>query len=202
MAIGEDFAQVVAAAAAGDRPAIERLYRDTVPLVRGYFAANRARDIDDLTSDVYVSMMGSLPRFEGDEDRFRSWLLTIAHRRLVDSYRRNGRRPEDPAILGEGGTDVIDLTNAESEALSRLQAAGVLAAIDQLTDDQRAVLLLRTLADLPIRDICGVVGKPETAVKALLRRALASLERQLRLAGEGVEEDGSGPGDGPADLGG
>jgi RNA polymerase sigma-70 factor (ECF subfamily) len=189
VAIGEDFAQVVVAAAEGDRSAIERLYRDTVPLVRGYFAANRARDIDDLTSDVYVSMMGSLGRFEGDEDRFRSWLLTIAHRRLVDSYRRSGRRPEDPVILGEAGTDVIDLTNAESEALSRLQAAGVLAAIDRLTEDQRAVLLLRSLADLPIKDICEVVGKPETAVKALLRRALASLERQLKAAGEIDEVD-------------
>jgi RNA polymerase sigma-70 factor (ECF subfamily) len=188
--IGDEFAQVVAAAAQGDRPAIERLYRDTVPLVRGYFAANRAREVDDLTSDVYVSMMRSLPRFEGDEDRFRSWLLTIAHRRLVDSYRRNGRRPEDPSILGEGGTDVIDLTNAESEALSRLQAAGVLAAIDRLTEDQRAVLLLRALADLPIRDIAEVVGKPETAVKALLRRALASLERQMRvLGGDGPDGD-------------
>lgn len=192
MAIGEDFAQVVAAAAQGDRSAIERLYRDTVPLVRGYFAANRARDVDDLTSDVYVSMMGSLGRFEGDEDRFRSWLLTIAHRRLVDSYRRTGRRLEDPTDLDEVSSSVIDLTNAESEALSRLQAAGVLAAIDRLTDDQRAVLLLRTLADLPIRDICEVVGKPETAVKALLRRALASLERQMRSSDGPIPEGDDG----------
>lgn len=197
MPVGDDFAQIIAAAAQGDRGAIERLYRDTVPVVRGYLAANRSREVDDLTSDVYVSMMGSLHRFEGDEDRFRAWLLTIAHRRLIDSYRRDGRRLEDPAVLGEGGIDVIDLSNLESESLSRLQAAGVLAAIDRLTEDQRAVLLLRAVADLPIRDIAEVVGKPETAVKALLRRALASLERQTRVLSASEADRRGHDGDGP-----
>jgi RNA polymerase sigma-70 factor (ECF subfamily) len=189
VAIGDEFASVVADAARGDSLAIERLYRDTVPLVRGYFAANRSRDVDDLTSDVYVSMMGALHRFEGDEDRFRSWLLTIAHRRLVDSYRRSARRPEDPTVLGEDGVDLVDVTSPEAVAMSRLRASGVLDAIDQLTPDQRAVLLLRGLADLPLRDIAEVLGKPETAVKALMRRALAALERRLQegLGGPGVD---------------
>lgn len=192
MAIGDEFARVVADAARGDRPAIERLYRDTVPLVRGYFAANRSREVDDLTSDVYVSMMGALHRFEGDEDRFRSWLLTIAHRRLVDSYRRSARRPEDPTVLGEDGVDLVDVTSPEAVAMSRLRASGVLDAIDQLTPDQRAVLLLRGLADLPLRDIAEVLGKPETAVKALMRRALASLERKMQ---EGLGGPGAHAGD-------
>ena len=179
MAVGDDFDAVVAAAAEGDRDAVERLYRDTVPVVRGYFAAQRVPDVDDLTSDVYVSMMTSLHRFTGDEHRFRSWLLTIAHRRLMDRYRRRGRRPEDPMPLGDDGVDVVDLTSSEGTALARLRASGVLEAIDELTEDQRAVLLLRTVADLPIREVAAVVGKPETAVKALLRRALATLQRRI-----------------------
>jgi DNA-directed RNA polymerase specialized sigma24 family protein len=47
--------------------------------------------------------------------------------------------------------------------------------------------MLRVLADLPVADIAEIMGKPQTAVKALLRRAFAALERQLsqQEAGDG-----------------
>lgn len=179
MTIGEAFDSIIDAARQGDRAAIAALYEDTVPLVRGYLFGQRAYDVDDLTNDVYVSMMGSLDRFSGTEDRFRSWLLTIAHRRLVDSYRRNQRRPEEPTDLGSGALDVVARSDPSEEALERLRTSGLLDAIDGLTPDQRSVLLLRALADLPIREISEVTGKPETAVKALLRRAVASLQRAI-----------------------
>lgn len=183
--IGGRFPGVLADAARGDAVAIEALYRDTVPIVRGYLAAQGAPEVDDVVSDVYVSMMGSIHRFEGDEHSFRSWLLTIAHRRLTDAFRKLGRRKEDAWSfgVGPGEVDVIDITDIESVALTRLRTSGVMRAIDGLTEDQRAVLLLRVVADLTIRDIADVVGKPETAVKALLRRALASLDRAMSIEG-------------------
>ena len=187
MAIGDDFPQVLASAKQGDDRAVERLYRDTAPLVLGYLRSNRARDPEDLTSDVFVSMITSLGRFEGDERRFRSWLLTIAHRRMVDGVRRSRRRPEDLVPAEQLGQEVIDLTDSEVAALSRLHAAGILDVIDGLTEDQRAVLLLRTVADLPVRDVAEVVGKPETAVKALLRRAVAAVDRRLGEEGPAAE---------------
>ena len=75
----------------------------------------------------------------------------------------------------------------EDEALSRLRAEGIVSAMDQLTDDQRAVLLLRALADLPVKEIATIVGKPESAVKALLRRGVAALARCL----DELEEQGT-----------
>jgi RNA polymerase sigma factor (sigma-70 family) len=179
MEVGDDFPEVLEAAKGGDPDAIERLYRSTVPAVLGYLRASGAFDAEDLTSEVYVSMMSSLSRFDGSEDRFRSWLLTIAHRRLVDAIRRSGRRPEVLAPVDTLGTTVVDLRDTETEALSRLRVTGVLDAVDELTEDQRSVLLLRVVSDLAVRDIAEVIGKPETAVKALLRRAIKSLERRI-----------------------
>src|SRR5689334_12377806 len=117
--IGAEFPAVLAAARSGRDDAIERLYRSCAPLVRGYLLSNRVRDADDVTSDVFVSMLNGLSRFEGDERSFRSWLLTIAHHRMVDAIRRSERRPEDPADPQEGSfqsTGVIDL---EQSALDR-----------------------------------------------------------------------------------
>lgn len=177
--IGEPFPEVLAAAQAGDHAAIERIYRDVAPLVLGYLRANRAIDPEDVASDVFVSMMGRLGSFAGDEQQFRSWLLTITYRRMVDQLRRSGRRPEDLTPTDELGRRIVDLTDGESEAMSRLRISGVLDAIDGLTDDQRAALMLRVLADLPVKDIARTMGKPETAVKALLRRGGAAVARAL-----------------------
>ena len=187
--IGDEFPLVLTAAKSGDDQAIERLYRSCAPLVRGYLRSNRVRDADDVTSDVFVSMLTGLRTFEGDERSFRSWLLTITHRRMVDAVRRSQRRPEDPTDPQAGSELTIGYLDGEQSALDRLESRGVLAAIDELTPDQRAALMLRVLADLSVLEIARVLQKPESAVKALLRRGFANLRRTLAAS----ERPGSEP---------
>jgi len=178
--IGPAFPSVLDAAQAGDRAAIEAIYRDVAPLVIGYLRANGARDPEDTASEVFVSMVTAFDTFKGDESHFRSWLLTITHRRLVDDFRRRGRRPEDPMASEDLGDQLAGFCgDGESEAMARLRSRGVLESLDQLTEDQRSAFMLRVLADLPVADIAAIMGKPETAVKALLRRAFASMSRLL-----------------------
>ncbi len=54
--------------------------------------------------------------------------------------------------------------------MERLRTSGLLEAIAELTPDQRAVVYLRAVADMTVPDIARALDKPETAVKALLRR--------------------------------
>lgn len=176
--IGTDFPQILDAARRGDHPALERLYRDTAPVVLGYLRGLGAPDAEDLTGEVYVAMVSGLARFEGDERQFRSWLLTIAHRRRADAARRWARRPEDP-VSPDALPDEAAPSSTSAIASGRMEVSRVLEAVDQLTEDQRAVLLLRTVADLPIEQVAEMLEKPVTAVKALQRRAQASLLRQL-----------------------
>jgi RNA polymerase sigma factor (sigma-70 family) len=190
--IGEHFPRVLADAKRGDHRAIEVIYNDLAPLVHGYLRSNGAFEPEDIASEAFVSMMRGLGSFEGDETHFRSWMLTIAHRRLTDAIRKSGRRREDPAPLDELGKRMIVLRDSETEALDRLRSQGVLECLDQLTDDQRSVLMLRVLADLSVAEIAGIVDKPETAVKALLRRGLASLARLVAEAETGGKGQVSG----------
>jgi DNA-directed RNA polymerase specialized sigma24 family protein len=64
----------------------------------------------------------------------------------------------------------------------------VLAAVRQLSPDQREVLLLRMAAGLTTPEVAAIVGKTTGAVKALQRRGLASLARVL-----GVTNDTRSP---------
>ncbi len=59
----------------------------------------------------------------------------------------------------------------------------MLGALERLTSEQRAVLLLRVVADLSVGEAAGVLGKSRGAVKALGRRALLALARQIEREG-------------------
>lgn len=180
MTIGERFPTLLDSARQGDRGSLEALHHDLAPVVIGYLRGQGAAEPDDLAAEVFVGVARGLRSFRGDERAFRSWVFSIAHRRLIDERRRLSRRKEravDPADLAEGldrpGGDV------EAEALARIGESWVLRAIRRLTPEQRAVLLLRVVADLPVEEVARIVGRSPGAVKALQRRALASLARQI-----------------------
>lgn len=69
------------------------------------------------------------------------------------------------------------------DATNRLGTDWVLERLESLTPDQRDVLLLRVAAQLTIEDVAAAVGKPAGAVKALQRRELRTLQRQLASKG-------------------
>ncbi|MGH2682374.1 MAG: RNA polymerase sigma factor [Actinomycetota bacterium] len=176
--IGEAFDAEFASARAGDPAALEALYRDLAPPVLGYLRAQGAGEPEDLASEVFVGVVRDLGRFQGDERSFRSWVFTIVHRRLLDERRRRYRRREeavDPALLPVLGP----VADAEEEAMRRLGGRPALQALRRLTPDQRAVVLLRVLADLPVAEVARILGKSAGSVKTLQRRALARLAREI-----------------------
>jgi RNA polymerase sigma factor (sigma-70 family) len=169
--------EIVEAARRGDRAALEALYRHLAPAVLGYLRAQGARDAEDLASETFVGVVRGLSRFRGDERAFRSWVFGICHRRLIDERRRLARHREEPTSPDDlperrGG-------NVEEEAMARLGSTWARELVARLTGDQRDVLLLRILADLPIEDVGRLLGKSRGAVKSLQRRALLALARQV-----------------------
>lgn len=174
---GAAFDRVLVDAQAGSELAWEDLYARFAPALRAYVAMRGATDPDDLVGETFVQVARNLARFEGAEPEFRSWIFMVAHNRVVDERRRAARRPLTPDVdhddLEAAGGDV------ETEALDALGLDRVRRLLEQLTPDQRAVLLLRFVADLTLDEIAGVIGRPLGAVKQLQRRALRSLKKAL-----------------------
>ena len=184
MRTGLPFDDVLAAAQAGAAWAFETLYRDLAPSVTGYLRLHGAVEPDDLASETFIGVFTGLSGFSGGEDALRAWVFTIAHRRLVDDWRRRSRRPQvadDPGDLTELlGGDVEDdaLVGVGTETVHKLCA--------ELPDDQRSVLLMRILADLTVEQVAAAMGRSVGAVKALQRRGLRTLRTRLEQAEEKV----------------
>jgi RNA polymerase sigma factor (sigma-70 family) len=175
---GEDFPQVLAAARLGAEWAWTALYGDLVPSVRGYVRARGAAEPDDVVGEVFLQVVRDLERFEGGEREFRAWLFTIGHHRLVDAHRREVRRPVQVApnrVLEDAG----DIGDVEDDAIAGLTVARVRELIGRLSPEQQDVLLLRLFGDLTTPEIATIVGKRSGAVKALLRRGLATLRKEI-----------------------
>jgi RNA polymerase sigma-70 factor (ECF subfamily) len=171
--------------------AVTRLYTAYAPaLFRFFMAAVGDRPTaEDLTGDVFKSAIEDLPRFRGPVEALGGWLFGIARHDLSDYRRRQAHRLVQPldellveAAAAGGAKDPEEL------ALDRVEGDRVLAALRQLTPDQREVLLLRLVADLTAPEVAGILHKSTEAVWALQHRGLASLARVL-----GLTKDPSSP---------
>jgi RNA polymerase sigma factor (sigma-70 family) len=194
---GAAFDDVLAAAQAGAAWAFEVLYRDLSPVVTGYLRLHGAAEPDDLASETFLGVFTGLAGFTGDEEALRSWVFTIAHRRLIDDWRRRSRRPRVTDDAGD--LTLLPGGDAEDDALLRVGTEDVHRMCATLPDDQRSVLLLRVLADLTVEQVAGVMGRSVGSVKALQRRGLRTLRDRLGNSSEEFSEIGV-PLDAPAAM--
>lgn len=174
------FTDVLGAAQANAGWAFQRLFDELARPVVGYLRLQGAREPDDLANEVFLGVFSGIGSFEGSEEQFRSWVFTIAHRRLTDERRRLGRRP---VLSDHGGEPETIGGDAESDALSSLGEERVRELLARLAPDQRDVLLLRILADLTVDQAAEALGKTPGAVKALQRRGLAALRKEISKEG-------------------
>jgi RNA polymerase sigma factor (sigma-70 family) len=179
---GPELSRLVSAARQGSIKAFDDIYRSLAGQVASYLRWHRATDPDGLTNDVFAQVHRNLPRFEGDEQGFRSWVFTIAHHRMIDDRRRANRQPQlQDELAVEEHTGLGDV---EDDAFAVLAHDRVRDLLRVLSPDQRDVVLLRIIADLSVEEVARMLDKREGAIKALQHRALATLRRHLdRMAG-------------------
>lgn len=159
-----------------DRPNAAQLYRELAPAVLGYLRMQRVPDPDDALGEVFLNVARDLRRFSGDAAALRRWVFSIAHNRAMDAHRRAARnRATLEAEITDAGLRSAVTAPAPSEALD----PELVAALDVLSPDQREVLVLRFVADLPLEAVAKITGRRVGAVKALQHRGLENLRKAV-----------------------
>ena len=186
--MGPSDGDLVLRARAGDREAfrtlVERYQRKIAALALGMLR-NRD-DAQDIVQETFTKAYQHLDRFKGDSS-FYTWLYRIAVNLCVDHQRRDTKQQLAPLDLddrNEGAPLPLPDGPRPDQPFERTHdteiAQGVRAAINELTPDHRAVILLREVEGLSYAEISEVLDCPKGTVMSRLHYARRQLQGRLR----------------------
>ena len=160
----------------GDQRAATALVERHSPALARFAVSQGARqDIDELVQDTFVRAFNSIDGFRG-ESSFRTWLLTIERRLMLDRRRSERRRPDKVEIQeGDASTqfDALDGMVAD-EARRKLTEA-----VTKLSPTQREVFTLRVGEGLSYKEIADAVGTTEGAARVHYHNAMRAVKEFL-----------------------
>jgi RNA polymerase sigma-70 factor (ECF subfamily) len=176
LAPAEGDVALLAAVAAGDAAAVDRLLDHVSPAVYGFILARvggQAMVAEDLLQETLLEGLRSRHTFRGDS-ALGTWLCSIARRRVARHYEAERR-----ADLARDGLRQLPVTEAADEEGAVDQRDEVMAALGRLPALHRQVLVLKYLDGLSVEQIASETGKSPVQVQSLLQRSRDGLRRQL-----------------------
>jgi RNA polymerase sigma factor (sigma-70 family) len=139
-------------------------------------------DAEDLVQDVCLKSFTRLEELERIEYP-RAWLLKMLYHKFIDNKRIEQRSPVSIAATGIDSIEPDDLARSESQSEQlvdeEIRIARILMAMNRLSDDQRALVALRDIEGLSIKELQLLTGLPSGTIKAQLHRTRAKLGRIL-----------------------
>lgn len=168
-----ELARLMRAALAGDEKAYADFLHRVAALVRGFVRRRTAAggvDPEDIVQDTLLAIHLKRHTWRRDAPVL-PWVYAIARFKLIDAFRRRGRRIEVDI-------DAIAETAAapEAETVSERDLARVL---ESLSPGQRSVVSAISVDGRSIGETAARLGMSETAVRVALHRALAAIARRF-----------------------
>jgi RNA polymerase sigma-70 factor (ECF subfamily) len=149
----------------------DAVYRLALSIVRDPALA------EDIAQDTLVKAWQALPTLR-DGSSERSWVLRITHNTSISVLRTRRAVVVDPSELPERQT--VPETSVESRVQSGAVLSDFIAALDELDDLSRSIIVLREVEGLSYQEIVEVLDVPLPTVKTRLLRARKKLGASLR----------------------
>lgn len=154
-----------------------------------YLKLGDPTEAEDLSEQVFLKMIEAINGFQWQGSTFASWLYRIAHNQIVDTLRRQSRRPQVPlepvsdALPSERRHDDPHYLAEQRDSRDHLREA-----ISDLTDLQAQVIILKFGSGLTTAEVAAILDKTEGAIKSLQFSALQNLQKKMVLKGYGNDE--------------
>ena len=162
--------ELVQKAQEGDRQALGVLWDKITPKLFGYLL-NVVHDkaiAEDLLQTTWLRAIEGLPKFKQRGAKFSSWMFAIARNECRQHWRKYKREAPFDIVLH----DVSDDGHTDDKIL-------IEQILASLSEDDREIIRLRYVADLPLSDIAGVLNINFIAVRVRLHRALARARSKI-----------------------
>jgi RNA polymerase sigma-70 factor (ECF subfamily) len=132
-------------------------------------------EAEDVVQDAFVRVLEHRPSLPEVRD-MRVWLVRIVWNLAIDRRRRIRPEQMDEVFAGTLAASSVPADKAFDEAQ---RIGSVLREMERLPSQERHVLLLSAIEELGTTEIAAVLGRSESAVRALLFRARARLRERL-----------------------
>lgn len=173
-----DFIALMARVGERDRLAFQQIFTHFGPRVKSLMIRSGADPAlaEDIVQDVFVAVWRKAGQYVPERGAVGTWIFTIARNTRIDRLRRHSSRPYEDITAIELVDDNADVEQ-EVDAAQRAQL--VAGALAELPDDQREVIELAYLQDLPHSEIASRLSVPLGTVKSRMRLAYARLKHKL-----------------------
>lgn len=174
----KDETAVITAASSLDQEALESIFDEYAPAVYKYLLrlGLGSQEADQTVGDVFARVIGKLSEGKGPRTNLRSYLFQIAYHLVVDQAR--DRKRAAPLEVAETARQEGKPIQAQTEEKIYLEALSI-AMEQELTEEQRSVIVLRFQEELSLKETAEIIGKNINAVKALQNRGIKKLREAM-----------------------
>jgi len=168
-----ELATLMRAAIAGDERAYGDFLRRAACLVRGFARRKIVHggiDPEDIVQETLLAIHMKRHTWRQDAP-VEPWLHAIANHKLIDAFRRRGRRVEI-----EIGEIAETFAGPETETISDREIG---RALETLAPGQRSVVAAVSVDGRSIGETAKRLGMSETAVRVALHRGLAAIAKRI-----------------------
>jgi RNA polymerase sigma-70 factor, ECF subfamily len=135
-------------------------------------------DAQDIVQEAYLRALRFARGYRGGDAR--AWILAIVRNTAFTWLKRN-RGADSPAEFDENlhATDAED-AGLEADAVRKADGEAIRAALEELSDEFREVVVMRDIEGLSYKEIADAAGVPIGTVMSRLARARGKLARSLK----------------------
>ena len=180
--------------AAGDEQALSAFYDRWFPIVNALITRilKSADDVEDVVEETFWQAWRQANRFAADRGSVQTWVLTIARSRALDRLRATRRLREDSiddsgasaAVADSAEMPVRSTSDPSADAEHSERRRLVVAALNELPQEQRQALELGYFGGLSQTEIAERTGQPLGTIKTRMRLAMLKLRDRLSLLRE------------------
>ena len=153
-------------------PHLEALYRTAVRLLNG----NRD-EANDLVQDTFTQAWNSFNRYERGTNA-RAWLYAILMNKARHYHRRSATR-KVISLSDHGNENLLETVESSPLVPESISDEGILAALDQLSEEHREVVLLADVQEFSYKEVAQILEIPIGTVMSRLSRARSGLRSYL-----------------------
>lgn len=171
----------------GDNSAFEALMEKHMGIIYNIALRMTANqdDAEDMTQEIMIKIFRSLGSFKGNS-KFSTWIYRVAVNTCLDELKKKKNKKHlslDAEISGDDGENQIEIKD-DSPSPEKLAEQNelrdmVAAAVKLLSDEHRAVIVLRDIRGMSYSEIAGILGCSDGTVKSRISRARAQLKMIL-----------------------